>query len=79
MTQPALVGIESLDLSTLIALAERIAIDRADGHFTVMRFTTGWKCMAGTPDLDVGGRDEVSALASFRSMREALVSFVCSR
>jgi hypothetical protein len=77
MRRPTLPSIESLDLDTLMALAERIAVERDDGHFTLMRFTTGWKCMRGTPDLDGDGRTEVAALPAFGSVREALASFIC--
>jgi hypothetical protein len=79
MAKLAVPGIDSLDLNTLLALAERTAVERADGHFTLMRFTTGWKCMLGTPNLDDGGREEVSALPAFGSAREALTSFICAR
>lgn len=78
MTRPTLPSIESLDLDTLMALAERIAVERNDGHLTLMRFTTGWKCMHGTPNLDGDGRTEVSALPAFGSAREALISFICA-
>lgn len=76
MALSTLFEIESLDLGTLMALAERIAVDRADGHFTLMRFTTGWKCMLGTPNLDIDGREEVSVLPAFASAREALTSIL---
>ncbi|QRK11279.1 hypothetical protein JQX13_15090 [Archangium violaceum] len=78
MTRPTLPSIESLDLDTLMAQAERIAVERYDGHFTLMRFTTGWKCMHGTPNVDEDGRIEVSALPTFGSAREALASFICA-
>jgi len=71
--------IESLDLHTLMSLAEQIAVDRSDGHLTLMRFTTGWKWVLGTPNLDGEGRSEVSALPTFGSAREALVSLIRGR
>jgi hypothetical protein len=77
MARPALVEIDSLDLDTLMAIAERIAVERTDGHLTLMRFTTGWKCMLGTPNLDIDGRSEVSSLPASPSVKEALVAFVC--
>ena len=78
MPKVLLTELESCDLGTLLAVAERIAVARADGHLTIMRFTTGWKCMLGTPSLDGDGRSEVSALPSLSSAREALMSVVCS-
>ncbi|NOK37139.1 hypothetical protein HMI49_28475 [Corallococcus exercitus] len=77
--QPPRSNVESLDLATLLALAERIAVERAGGHFTLMRFTTGWKCMLGTPDLDGDGRGEVAKLPAFQSAREALTAFIVAR
>jgi hypothetical protein len=71
-----LTSIESLDLDTLMALAERIATRDTDGHLTLLRFTTGWKCMLGTPNLDGQGRKEVNTLPTFGSIREALVSLL---
>jgi len=60
-------------LPDLLRQAERIALERADGHLTIMRFTTGWKVMLGTPDLDSGaGRKEVGQLKSFESLGQAL-------
>jgi len=37
-----------------VQLAEEIARERAGGHLTLLRFTTGWKVALGTPDLDSG-------------------------
>jgi hypothetical protein len=77
MNRPYFRPPEFLDLDTLVALAERKAAVEADGHFSLLRFTTGWKCMLGTPDLDSGrGRKQVSALKTYRSPREALISFL---
>ena len=37
-----------------------------DGHVTLMGFTTGWKCMPCTPDLDSGqGRDDIWQLRRY--------------
>jgi len=37
---------------TLVALLEEIARRDYGGHLTIFRFTTGWKCMLGTPWLE---------------------------
>lgn len=83
MTRPFLPDIASLDFDTLMALAEQIAVEHADGHFTLMRFTTGWKCIIGTPDFNILGRIngscEIMRLPSFQSAREALSAFICAR
>lgn len=59
------------DYWTLIQLAHRKAERVADGHLTMLRFTTHWKCCFGTPD-----RDEIAALQGFPSLREALADLL---
>ncbi len=67
-------AVKDLDLATLLALAERRAVAEADGHLTLLRFTTGWKCLVGTPDLDSGaGRHEVWALPAHPTVQDALL------
>ena len=60
------------DLRTLISLAEMKARDYS-GHLTIMRFTTEWKAMFGTPELDTGeGRKQVLNLKGYESLEDAL-------
>jgi hypothetical protein len=50
---------------------ERVARERHDGHFTVMRFTTNWRVMFGTPN----DRDDIeSALAGATFASAALAA-----
>ena len=45
-----------------------------DGHFTILKFTNGYKVTLGTPDLDTGqGRSQVRQLDSFDTLKAALV------
>lgn len=45
-----------------------------DDHVTIMKFTTHWKVMIGTPDLDGrGGRNQVRALRPGTTMYQALL------
>lgn len=37
-------------MQTLLDKVIEIANDRYDGHVTIMKFTTGWKVVFGTPD-----------------------------
>lgn len=67
---------EDLDLAALLAMAEYIAEKRHDGHLTMLRFTTHWKCMFGTPNLDTGARDEVHALQGAPTLRDALINLL---
>ena len=60
------------DLRTLISLVEIKARDYS-GHLTIMRFSTEWKAMLGTPELDTGeGRKQVRALKGYESLEDAL-------
>ena len=63
------------DLQILFEATEAKAGSVGDGHLTIMRFTTGWKCMIGTPNLDDGsGRATVADLPNHVSLVEALKS-----
>jgi hypothetical protein len=44
-----------LTADQLLDMVEGLACEKTDGHFTLMRFTTGWKAMFRTPELIVGG------------------------
>lgn len=64
---------EQTEVARLLEMAEYRAAQRYDGHLTIMRFTTGWKVMFGTPDLDGGtGRDEVADLTGYPTLAIAL-------
>ncbi len=46
----------------------------SDGHFTLMKFTTHWKAIFFTPNLDgKTGRDQVFNLSAGRTRVEALI------
>ena len=64
------------DLRTLITLAEMKARDY-DGHLTIMRFSTEWKVMLGTPNLDTGeGSEQVRTLKGYESLEDALLYLI---
>jgi len=44
-----------LTADQLLEMAEDTACEKSDGHFTLMRFTTGWKAMFQTIDVVSGG------------------------
>lgn len=71
-------------LCQLLERAEDLAIQRADGHITIMRFTTGWKVMLGTPEMTVefsgqdfaitgGGRGDVQKIQPFKRFNRSKV------
>lgn len=65
------------EIGFLMLKAELLAITEKDGHLTIMRFTTGWKAMLGTPDLRSGmGADEISPLWTYPTLKEALENFL---
>jgi hypothetical protein len=77
IASPELAKPENLNLETLMDLAEILAAEKADGHLTLMRFTTGWKAFLGTPDLDAGsGRKAVANIRMHRTMKEALLALL---
>jgi len=55
----------------LMELVEYFA-KKHDGHFTLMKFTTEWKAMFFTPDLDSGkGRAQVKQVVAGGTAEEA--------
>lgn len=65
------------DVVALLALAEAQALQVADGHLTILRFTTGWKVALGTPDLLGGdGYGELRHMLPYPSLEEALLALL---
>lgn len=78
-------SLEQLTTDELIAAAQKVADERADGHLTLLRFTTHWKICLGTIDLEgmpsqiayfSTARLEVAHLEAYKTLREALIAFV---
>jgi hypothetical protein len=66
------------NLLELIAAAEAIARRYADGHITLLRFTTNhWKAMLGTVDADFE-RVRVSAAPMYPTLAAALRGLVAT-
>lgn len=60
-------------LAELMTAVTTLVKKKADGHLTILKFTSGWKVAFSTPDLDVGaGREEVAMLPAFKTLEEAL-------
>lgn len=56
------------------AVEELIAyIDKTQDHFTLMKFSSGWKAMRGTPCLDEYGRTEVDSLIQSSDPAKAMI------
>ena len=77
-------GDDNLDigraLSLLSCIAYMIALSESegpDGHITIFRFSTHWKVMLGTPDLDSGaGRNEVLNLPHGNTLQRAIENYL---
>lgn len=50
-------------------VAEYIANACFDGHFTLMKFTTNWRCCFGTPNL----REDIDRMAEGKTAQEAVL------
>jgi hypothetical protein len=63
--------------SNRLAVLDRLASDNHDGHYTVFRFTTHYKAMFGTPDLDSGaGRQQIKDSPGYNTLVEALDALI---
>lgn len=60
------------DLLSLLSEIEEIAEQETDGHFTIYRFTTGWKVRLDTPYLDDEDREQLSLRESRQTLEKAL-------
>ena len=70
----------SLDLNTLIQIVEELAKNEADGHVSMLKFTTGWKVFFGTPNLDIGEeREQVAKLQTFETLSQALEHLIINK
>ena len=64
-------------LSNLLRQVELIAEEKHGGHVTLMRLSTGWKAMFGSPDFDSeAGQKEVQKLRTFKTLYEAVQSLL---
>jgi hypothetical protein len=61
-----------METKDLIKIAQTLANVFHDGHLTIMKFTTHYKAMFGTPNLDIDGRNEVLMLEGFPTLRKTL-------
>ena len=57
----------------LIKKVEQKAKEVSDGHYTILKFTSGYKGFFGTPNLDFGEeRKRVSKLKAFSELNDLL-------
>jgi len=71
---------DKLDLNTLFDILEEMAKKEADGHITILRFTTGWKVAFSTPDFNSSnGMEQISKLKNYETIREAIKDLLIER
>jgi hypothetical protein len=58
----------------LIELLELVSLLHADGHYTILKFTSGYKVMIGTPDLDNGCRSAISKIKTHDTFQQAIIA-----
>ena len=64
-------------LPKLLRQAERTAEEKYGGQLTLMRVSTGWKAMYGSPDFDSeAGIKMMQKLRTFKTLYEALSSLM---
>jgi hypothetical protein len=61
----------ALQRSWELPLAEYYARERHDGHLTILRFTTGWKAVFDTPDIEDEDRGYIFAMRTAPTPEEA--------
>jgi len=72
MKEMSKINTSAYGLLDLLAMVERDAIVNTDGHFTIYRFTTGWKVVLGTAALDSHDRETLSAMPIHTKLGNAL-------
>lgn len=63
-------------LPNLLKQAERTAEEKHNGHLTLMRLSTGWKAMFGSPDDSAESQKTVQTLKTFKTLYEAVQSLL---
>ena len=53
-------------------------IDKTQDHFTIMKFTTHWKAVKGTPCMDMHGRAEIDMALPSTDPKNAIISGLSS-
>jgi hypothetical protein len=62
-----------MNTEKLIRLIEAEADEYFDGHFTIMKFTTGWKVVLDTPDVTPEYRKWLSYVDASKDLKTALM------
>jgi hypothetical protein len=68
--------LRSMTVDQLLAIAEAVALKRHDGHLSILRFTTHWKVVFGTPALFEGARDLLGRATPKLTLKAALLRVI---
>jgi len=60
----------------LLHAAEALARIHHDGHFTIMRFSTGWKAVWDTPNIQQDDREYIAQLKTNDTIQGALLDLL---
>jgi len=64
------------DPDELEGIISALADHYHDGHYTAMKFTTGYKAVFGTPDIAFADRERIYSMETFKTLREAFISAI---
>lgn len=68
------------ELGLLLELVEGIAANEHDGHFTILKFTTGYRSALGTADpYSQEGRRDVKRVPACDTLGESLIHLILDR
>lgn len=60
------------DLGNALMFAQKFADENSDGHFTLMRFTTNWRCSFDTPN----SREDIDQMSEGKTAQVAVMTAV---
>lgn len=72
--------LNNLNLYQLFKIIEDIAELEHDGHFTILKFTSGYKVGFNTPDIRTGlDNEKISNMRYFNTLKPALIDLILHR
>lgn len=61
-----------LTLEQAMRALEDVANTKYDGHYTILKFTTGYKVIFGTLDMNDEDREYIQKRKGFKSLKDAI-------
>jgi len=69
-------SVDQYSTEELESIVSALAKRRSDGHYTLLKFTTGYKAVLGTPDVWLDDRETIWSLPTAVTARQALVDLL---